>query len=210
MNEELRLGELIYQEFIKNPKNKFMDNAKLICQDENKARRSYWAYVFLIKCGLKQYLEEYLMEHILSGYQTYKLLNYVILFKSEVLNEFDIQENFKTYFIDLFLKTYTLPERDLRFYIKDEMIRKTTIFKSLKEENDKLHRLLKTSVSETSEYKEKVDNLSSELARVNNELFKMMSNKEEIRVIKNTLLNYQGFLIVMTLGMIVLMILNFK
>ena len=90
------------------------------------------------------------------------------------------------------------------------MIRKTTIFKSLKEENDKLHRLLKTSVSETSEYKEKVDNLSSELARVNNELFKMMSHKEEIRVIKNTLLNYQGFLIVMTLGMIVLMILNFK
>ena len=187
-----------------------MDNAKTICQDENKARRSYWAYIFLIKCGLKQYLEEHLMEHILSGYQTYKLLNYVVLFKSEVLNEFDIQENFKTYFIDLFIKTYTLPERDLRFYIKDEMIRKTTIFKSLKEENDKLHRLLKTSVSETSEYKEKVDNLSSELARVNNELFKMMSNKEEIRVIKNTLLNYQGFLIVMTLGMIVLMILNFK
>lgn len=210
MNEELRLGELIYQEFIKNPKNKFMDNAKEICKDENKARRSYWAYIFLIKCGLKQYLEEHLMEHILSGYQTYKLLNYVVLFKSEVLNEFDIQENFKTYFIDLFLKTYTLPERDLRFFIKDEMIRKTTIFKSLKEENDKLHSLLKTSVSETSEYKEKVYNLSSELARVNNELFKMMSHKEEIRVIKNTLLNYQGFLIVMTLGMIVLMILNFK
>lgn len=210
MNEDLKLGEQIYEIILKNPKKKFMDNAKEICDNENKARRSYWTYVFFIKCDLKKYLEEHSMEYILNEYQTYKLLNYVILFKNEVLNVFDIQESFKKYFIDLFIKTYSLTEQDLRFYIKDEMIKKTSIFTSLKKENDRLNTLLKTSITEVEDYKEKLNNLSSELARVNNELFKVMSNKEEIRVIKNTLLNYQGFLIAMTLGMIVLMILNFK
>lgn len=210
MNEELRTGELIYQEFIKNPKNKFMDNAKTICKDENKARRSYWAYIFFIKCGLKQYLEEHLMEHILSGYQTYKLLNYVILFKNEVLNEFDIQENFKKYFIDLFIRTYTLPERDLRFYVKDEMIRKTSIFKELEKENKKLNNLLKSSINETADANCKIENLSSELARINKELFQVMSYKEELKLIKSTLYNYQLPLVALSIGMIILLILNFK
>ena len=206
MEEDLKLGEQIYEIMFENPNLKFMDNAKQICQQENKARRCYWTYIFLIKCGLKDYLEENKQEYILNDYPIYKLLNYIILFRKEVKNEFNIKDNFKKYFIDLFLKTYSLPERELRKIIKSELIKKSESFKELENENTKLKIEIKNMNLSLLEENKKTEKLSNELSRINQEFHTLMQYKEELKLISQRLYNLTILGIALSLGMIITII----
>lgn len=206
MEEDLKLGKQIYEIMFENPNLKFMDNAKQICQQENKARRCYWTYIFLIKCGLKDYLEQNKQEYILNDYPIYKLLNYIILFRKEVKNEFNIKDSFKKYFIDLFLKTYSLPERELRRIIKSELIKKSESFKELENENIKLKIEIKNMNLSLLEENKKTEKLSNELSRINQEFHTLMQYKEELKLISQRLYNLTILGIALSLGMIITII----
>lgn len=203
MNDDLKLGEKIYEIMFKNPNLKFMNNAKQICAEENKARRSYWAYMFLIKCGLKEYLEKNKKEHILNDYPIYKLLNYIILFRKEVTNEFDIPDSFKKYFIELFLKTHNLPERELRVVIKSELAKKTESFKELELENKRLKNTISDLNNSLIEETQKTSNVAEELSRINKEFHNVMQHKEELRLISNKIYNLTMLNIAIGIGLII-------
>lgn len=87
---------------------------------ETEGRKSYWTYVFLYVCGLKKELEELGESEILENYKSYLFMNYVKILKTKIGHENNINDEFKKYFVNLFLNTFAMPERELREFLKQE------------------------------------------------------------------------------------------
>lgn len=133
-NEVLKEGKKIYNltlEFQKEPLSDVIKKAKM---EERDGRYAYWSYVLFELCGIKKYLIENKREDVINECKPYKMANYASLIKEKVNSVTNIDDEFKEYIIEFFLKTYHLQERELRAAIYKEIEEESNLVKSLRKE----------------------------------------------------------------------------